>query len=325
MALIQTFNDLRLQVLRHLDEAGDTGTTRALVGDFLNQAHQYRTTCEDWTFMLWDTPETFTTTSGDQLYTLHQEFHRPAYFFNRTTRKYLVEVPMRSLGQTASRWNTDSGPPDRFMFRGKTGIQAQPTSGSVVRIVSSSASDTTAAKAIIVRGVTASGVTTESITPNGLTPVSGTTTFTKILGVQKSADWVGTMTMTTNSAAVTNLVLFPTEYGRSYQQIFLLKCNDTNEIEYQFYRQPTPFVNTYDVPDIPPPHAQILVYDALLMMAGYQTDIMGKSISEWQERQKNMEHAMRNAFLEGQSLDAEPRYIRVMPEEGDFVSYTITG
>lgn len=314
--MIYTFVDLQNEVLAHLDEAGDTGTTLTLTKNFLNQAHQMRCAMQPWKFLEWDSAETVTCVTGQRLYPLHQEFWRPIYFFNRTTKAYLIETPNRALADTQARWNDDTGSPLYFRLTSRSPVATQPTSSSAITIVSSSASDITAAKAIIVKGVTSNGITTESLTPNGLTNVVSTNAFTKILSITKSAAWVGRMTMTSNSAAVTNLVLFPTEYGRNYQQIEFLSAPDAADvIEYKFIRQPALMVNDNDIPDLPAPHSHILVYDALLQFSGYQTDISGKSIAAWTDIVKKMEIQLAETFLEGQTIETHPRYVRYLDGE----------
>lgn len=92
MASILTFKDIQDRVLRVLDETS-TGspTTLALVKDFINDAHRQRCLEFPWSWMIWPTEVTFSTTSGTRLYTLHEEFGRPLYMWNRTTKCYLTE------------------------------------------------------------------------------------------------------------------------------------------------------------------------------------------------------------------------------------------
>lgn len=309
--MIYTFADLQNEVLANLDETGSTSTPLTLAKNFINQAHQMRLSMQPWKFMEWDSAELLTCTIGQRVYPLHQEFWRPIYFFDRATKSYLVETPNRALASTDARWNDDTGSAIFFRLTAQSCVAAQPTSSSVMTIVSSSAADTTSAKAIIVRGVTTNGVTTETITPNGTTPVAGATAFTKILNITKSAAWAGNLTITSNGGAVNNLTLFPTEYGRQYQQIELLEAPDAADvIEYKFIRKPTPLVNDNDIPDLPAPHSHILVYDALILFAGYLTDVSPKSIQAWTDMQRKMEIQLAQTYLEGQSLETHPRYVR---------------
>lgn len=317
MATILTFDDLFNEVLNALDEAGDTGTTLTLAKQFINQAQTMRLAQEPWPFLRWDGPETLTLTVGERFYTLHPEFWRPDYFYNRTSKEALIEVPAREIYATGERWPSDTGRTPFFRWAGLMPVADQPSAASVVTIVSTSASDNTAGKAITVEGIVSGVRRSESITPNGTTPVAGTLSFTKVLRVTKGADWAGTMTMTSNGGAITLLTLLPTEYGRSYRQLELLRSpTSADTIEYVFFRLPTKLVNDNDIPDIPHPHSMILVWDALLMFAGYNTELEAKQIKLWGGMQADMEADMRRLWLEGTAQGARPRSVRHIDDEG---------
>jgi hypothetical protein len=81
-------------------------------------------------------------------------------------------------------------------------------------------------------------------------------------------------------------------------------------IEYRFYRQPRILVNDYDIPLIPAPHSQILVYDTLIMMSAYLTDSGPQTLKIWEERAAQEQMALYQAYAtEGQTLGASPQYI----------------
>ena len=310
-----TLAELRTEVLSWLDEssASSTSATYTNVTNALKQAHTIRLTEDQWKFMLWPSVQTITTVASTQLYSLHQEFLRPYWVRNTTQDVWMVEAPSRNLEPLGLDFDNDTDT-NQFAFWGRSQVQNQPTSASVITIVSSSASDTTAAKAITIYGDTASGMTSESLTPNGTTNVVGTTSFTQILGISKGADWAGTMTMTSNSAAVTNLKLFATEYGRSYQQIMLLSQPTANEtIAYRFYRKPRELSAAGDVTDIPPPFERVLVYDALLLMAAYDNRLDGGRAGLWRTYRDDLDFQLRQSQLEGQTLGAQARYIMDRP------------
>lgn len=308
---MMTLNDIRTEILAWLDEssASSTSATYINVTNAIKQAHTLRLTEDNWKFMLWPRAESFVTVANQQVYSLHQEYLRPYTFINTSQQKWMVEVPSRNIEPSGLDFYTDTDT-NQFCLWGRSNVLAQPSSASVVTISSSSASDTTAAKAIVVTGDTTDGVQSDTITPNGTTPVAGTVSFTQILGVTKSADWVGTMTMTSNSAAVTNLKLFATEYGRSYPQIFLLSLPNAGEtISYRFYRKPKELVNSNDTLDIPPPFERILVYDSLLLMGAYDNRLDGGRMSLWSQMREDLDLQMRQTQMEGQSLGAQGKYI----------------
>ena len=306
-----TFGDLRTEALQWLDEsnAATTSSSYLNVTAALKQAHTIRLTEDLWKFMLWPGDVTITTIANQQLYSLHQEFLRPYLFRNTTRKTWLTETPSRNIISDGIDFDRDQDA-DRFSLWGRTPITAQPSSASVITISSSSAGDTTAAKAITITGDTTSGVTTEDITPNGTTPVAGTTSFTTIIEVTKAAAWTGTMTMTSNATAVTNLTLFPTEYGRSYPQMQLLYLPTAGEsIKYRFYRKPRDLSAANDMTNIPPPFERVLVWDALLLMAAYDNRLDNGRKGLWMEYRDTLDMQMRQTYIEGQSIGAEPRLI----------------
>lgn len=313
-----TYKDLQDRVLRQLDEAGDTGTTLAIAKDNIQSAHDQRVTSEPWRFMLWPERVTLPTVAGQESYSLHQEFHRPLYFFNRNTETYLIEVPHRQLESTGVRWLTDTGSADRFYLEGVQPVIAQPPTAQQISIVSSSAGDTSS-KTVIVRGMTANGMVTETLSANGVTPVTSTNSFSAILNVTKPATWGGTMTMSCATPSTTLLTLFAAELGRQYNKLFLLRAPTAVEtIEYRFFRRPSPLSLDNDIPDIPAPFAEITVYDALILMAGYNTELNPQAVQVWRERRDALEEGMEQAFLEGQSISSEVRYVRYMGDDSVF-------
>lgn len=317
MAKIYSFKQLQDETLGWLDEVDNNATTRDNVKAALNAAHVDLLTKQDWNFMLWPTPLTFTTVSGTQQYSLHSEFYKPHYFFNRTNKAYMVETNNRQIGPSGVRWNTDQGPAGKFILRGYSPVAAQPAAAAVVTIVSSSASDSSA-KNVTIQGTDSTGTyrVSETINLNGTTPASGSVTFSNpILGVSISEELVGTLTIT--CGATTILTLQPGEVGRSYPQLFLLN-NPTVQsvVEYNFYRQPSDLVNDGDVPDIPPPYQQILVWEALISMATYNTDINTTHVRLWTEKRDALFNALAT-HDEGNSLDAEPRFVRSYDNDDD--------
>lgn len=266
MAAIQTFKNLQDKVLAWLDEAGDTSTTLTLVKNALNEANKFRSTQQRWTWMKWDVPELLQIVVNQQLYTLHAEYFRPDYFWNRGQIDYVEQVDEATVASTKADWNTDTGPAIQFIMRGRTEIQNQPTSASFLTATSSSGSDSAAT--VVIRGDTVQGVRTETLTAG----VIGTVSFTRILKVTKVGTWLGTLTLTSNGGAVNNLFLFPEENGRSYQQIFFLALPDAADIvEYVFYRQPCYMSLDNDRPDVPTPFEELLVWDTLMAFAGYNS------------------------------------------------------
>lgn len=309
---IMTLSDIRAEVLQWLDESEATSTDAVwtTTTNAIKQAQVIRLTEDKWPFMLWDRQETITLVAAQRAYSLHQLFSRPLYIRNQTRKTWMTEMPGRNIEPSGVEPSGDTNT-DRYTIWGRSPVKSQPSSASVIKIVSTSDLDTSSSKAIAVRGDTTDGVTTDIIIPTGTVMAVGVVPFTKILEVNKGASWTGTMTMTSNSGAVTNLTLFPNEFARSYPQLNLLYQPTAGEVlEYQFYRQPNVLTHEGSVSSVPPPFERILVFDALLLMAAYDNRLDGGRAALWREMRDQLDFALRQAMMEGSSLGAEPRFIR---------------
>lgn len=310
-----TFKGLRDQVLRILGEDGDT-VPETVVKDLMNQAHMARVTQHPWPFMVWGKTETLSVTSGTRAYALHQEYGKGIEFYDTTNNRSLREVSWREeLSLNPGRFDGEGDPYD-FDIHGNQGVKTQLTTNQTVKIVSTSANDTGTGDNIYVRGETSDGdVYTETITPSGVTPVAGTTTFRTILSVTKVSAWEGTLSLKAADDTVL-LTLRAGEYGRNYQ-VLNLHRNPTSSatIQYRFFQKPLELVYDYDVPQLPDNHAQLLVWDTLLLAAGY-IGIEG-DLSPWVDMQQRLERNLYKEYgFQGQTtLNAGPTFI---PYNGDY-------
>lgn len=306
MANIRTYKNCQDEVLNWLDEAGDTDTTLALAKQGIVAAHEQRLTQERWPFMIWEPTETINLIPGTQVYSLHPEFLRPIQFRNRTTQDDLVEIFDHNLLLQGD-WSSTAVWDSKFTMFGKSPVANQPTSASVLSVSSSNGGD--AAAQISVRGDTADGVTTEVIQAG----VAGSVSFTRILNVTKIGIWLGTMTLTSNGGAVTNLKLFASEYGRSHQRIQLIGSpSSAVPVDYRFYRQPSPLNLDNDIPDIPPPFTELLVWDTLLDFSAYNEFDRG-IVQLWASNQQDLLHAMQASLNSPQTLGASSQYVNYIP------------
>jgi len=296
-----TFKNIQDEVLLLWDQPGETGNFLTIVKNAINDAHKRRCTSQRWSFMLWEDVLTFATVSGTLTYRAHpllDTFHR---IYNKTDEKPLKEVAPRDYYQV---------PLNKYYFHKveNSPVSADPASTGTLSIESSSASDTEAAKAVIIRFIDGSNdIQEETLTPTGTTPAPTTASAAKVLSVTKGGTWLGTMTLK-DSGSNTILTLGITEYGKQYPQIRLLvdpKSADT--VEYRFYRKSRKLSNDNDIPDIPDPYSSILIWDAALIIAAYDE---AREPPEWQRKKAEWEKLMADQYLEGQALGAEPRQVR---------------
>lgn len=313
MAAIQTLKQIAEEVLTYLDQAGETSTSRNVVYDTIRRVHAARTTERKWNFMLWAEPQIITTVVGQVHYSLHQEFFRPVWFYNRTAKQFMEQNTEGTIlpGVFNSDYNFDtaSGTSDflgltgsayKFQFAGVSPVQNQPSSASVLTVSGE------AGKQVTVYGDTTDGVASETITVG--TP--GVLQFTKILGVVKEDGWTQTMTLTSNAGAVTNLKLFATESGRQYKRIKLLATPTAVEsLYYMFYRQPSGMPKDNSIPDIPAPFGSLLTYDALIAMAEYNDKLSGSMLTHWRQEQARLESGLIDYDDDVDSINAAENFI----------------
>jgi hypothetical protein len=318
--IVKTFKQLQDDALRWFDEVDNEDELRDAVKQAINAAHVARLSERNWPFMKWKEPLTFSTEVGRRSYTLHQEFFKPIYFRNTTTQRWLREVSDGTFvaGGREDGWEPESlgvgldveGSATRFEIRGTSPVRSQPASTGVLSVQSTSTADGSS-QTLIVKGELADGLVAEETLACGASgaQASGTVAFQTILRVTKGANaWNGTMTLK-DSSGNTLLTLRSDEYGKVFRTLYLMaEPTAVEEIEYHFYRQPTPLVYDNDIPDIPAPFADLLVYDALIDLAGYN-EVEPNALKVWDKRLTKLEQGLLEAFGEAQSLEREVEYV----------------
>lgn len=322
LSMNQTFLELQQQVLRNLDEASDTGTTRDVVKDTLNLMHQQRCTEHLWPFMLWGRTETVTTVAGQRSYSLHQEFERPLFVRNQSRNVLLREVPNANIHDGALTDLSD-GNAYSFSLWGVQPVANQPVTATQLRINSTDDTDTGSTKKVTIRGVLSDGdMVTETLTADGTDYVTTTeTTYVELISVSKSTPWNGKMVLQ-EVDGTTLLQLRSNESARYYRQLHLLEIpRATETIKYRFYRKPVVMVNDHDVPDLPSPHGRILVWDTLVHMASYNKIGNAERINIWREQREKAEEALYTSYKDAQTLHSLPRTMREVAAQIDYMEY----
>jgi len=316
--MIYTFDSLRRQILRELDEEGDAPSTRVLASDYLNQAHQMRALSYSKFFLLHPKPAYIHTKPGEQRYTLNPMVANILYLRNDTEEILMREIPNRGLSTGTFDWAKEDGTAREFMFWGHTQVKNQPKVPGVLTVVSSNNGDggvvggTSLAYQVAVKGINTEGdVFIEIFTLEGLTPVTGNYEFEEIISVTKSGEFNGTVTLTADAGATTLLTLSPVEMGKQYRQIFLVQRPEYPEVlSYRFFRKPLIMLNDYDVPELPSPYSQLLVWDALILFAGYNTDIRMETLQAWTQQKEHWELALEQYLKDSTTLGAEPLFVQ---------------
>ena len=312
---IYTFKNLQDQVLQWLDETSNADTTLANVKEAINQAQQLRLQTYKWPFLLWPQVETLAVTTAARIYAIHPMAARLESLFNPTTQRYIVEMPHRQL-PTFQQPTTTQTPASYFRMAGTSHVAAQPGAATTIRIVSSDAADDGASWTVILKGVVSGAYVEETLEANGTSQVTSTNSFSTILSVTKVGTWAGTLTVST-TGGTTLLVLTSGERGRQYPLIEFLQTPDADSLQYRFYRMPIKLENDHDIPDIPAPYSQILVWDVLLQFAAYNQDADPKAVAVWKDNRDRWAEALDQAFQEGQTLEATTRTIRYVNDAVD--------
>jgi len=294
---MKTFGQLRDEVLRWMDEYGDTDTSKNIVENALNQAHAMRVSQYRYPFMVSDV-YTFTQVNGQRDYILHERVHQLDYLFNRTQKAFLKEVPARQILDAGYGFNESAGSPQYYEMAGLSPVAAQPAAATTLTCSSTVAES--GGVTLYVEGEDANGaVLSDTLTPGGGASAG---TYTRVTRVRKNGTWQGTMTLT--GGATTVLTLSATEYGKSFPLIRLLNVpTAADTIEYRFRRKPLVMAADNDIPDLPFPYSNLLVYDALLQIAAYN-EIPDTAMSYWRKAQSEWESALFSELIGTSTLGA---------------------
>jgi len=227
-------------------EVGDTSSAFAtLIGRFVNRRYFQVLRAINWKNIQPD--YTFDTVDGTQRYVLPNDFGKAVACNDITNHQEIGATTLEEIYSTYG-YITGSGDVERYAIV-EDMVKAQPTSSSVLAIVSGSTSDTT--QTIFIRGISGGSEVTESVTLTGTTPVNSVNSYTRIKAISKSAVTVGTVTITSNSAAVTNAVIAPEELITRYK-VFVAHYvpAEVITIALPYIVKPLPLSNNYDYPVI---------------------------------------------------------------------------
>lgn len=307
---MRTLSQIRDEVMSWMDEVGEENLTKTNVDSAINRAHEMRLGMHPWHFMLWPREERFVTVSNQTEYSLHPRYNKPLWFYNETMKAPLREVPFRNVPLMGLNYlQTTPGSASEFSMIGRSPVNIQPLSTGSVITVTTLASTTAQ---ILIEGETTDGFMSEIVTLTNAASGVTTASFKTITRVSKLTNWVHTVTLT-DSVPNTLLALGSSEYGKSYPQLMLYAQPPAGEsIRYRFYRTPTVLENDYDVPDIPHPYDNILVFDTLLLMTGYNAKVSPVAIEEWRRLQAELERQLFDFDAE-HSLHGYTQFVNVDP------------
>jgi hypothetical protein len=305
--------DLKTRIKRMLDEAATSAITDNLdeiITDIVNASHRRTCLLRSWPFLRWPREESFVTIPGIRTYALSSHVAKLLHVWDVQLRSFAPLIPLRNWEMQSidrSIQMDHSG----VIYGGFWPVKQQPTAATVLTIVSTDSADDNTCQ-LIVTGMDQLGdVVTETLAidvTDGTTPVVGTVQFLSILNVTKTGTWVGTGTISIGSTVI--LSLAPTEFARQYPTLeFVETPSSPKTFTYGFMRLPRTLVQDNDIPDIPYPFSELIVYDSLVELATYATTIDPTHVAIWTQRKD----AILKQAYEAQDeliIGSQPRVVR---------------
>ena len=315
-----TYANLQSRVLRWIDEGDNTAsTTTALVQDALNASHRRLAGKRNWRWLKWPREETIVTVANTRVYALHPQCAKIRTMWDTNNNTYVPSVPLAQWPQVGVNRSSTLAYPYGYTFGPVWPVAVQPSS-TVITAVSSSGSDGSG-PAVVVTGLdTSSNYVSETLTLTGATPVTSTNTYRHISSVTKTGTFVGTVTL--KSGSTTLLTLSVTEYGKQYPTIeFVESPQAAITISYTFQRGPRLLSVDNDIPDtFPNDSAEIHVYDVLLDLSTYNTELGVKEQNIWRIRYDELYNQLLQADDE-QVVGSLPRSVRRVA--GDYMNVVL--
>lgn len=205
-----------------------------------------------------DTTITFSSVAAQRTYYIDTEFNQILSLTDTTNDLELVSATEGEIIEVDPDFS-DSGTSYNYSITGMSWVSGQPSSASVITVVSSSASDTT--QKVRINGLDGNGVEiTELLSLNGTSDVVGSISFSEIRQMVKDTSTVGIMTATSNAAAVT-IVRIPAHLlAKQYQPINLFPIpSGVSVYSVRGMRRPRQMFNTQDYPDLPASYHELVL------------------------------------------------------------------
>lgn len=208
-------------------------------------------------------------------------------------RKYVLEYMTEAAFRVAFPEQTQtSGDPLIFRHVGKSPVHFTPTN-SQLSFVSDDAADTT--QTVFVQGLNDSGILVkEVVTLTGLAPVATVNTYNgRMFSLFKSAATAGTVTVTSNAGAVTNVVIAPQVRSVDHPLFAFYPIPDgVGPIYYDYNFKVQELISTTDVSLIPEQYHDAIELYAISKMykALNRVDLAQDAMNEFLRRIEDMKN-----------------------------------
>jgi hypothetical protein len=241
---MKSFSVLKANVGSYVQDTSSALST--LIGLWVNNRYQDIIRSYDWEQLYHN--QSITTTASTSAYGFDENTERLVYAVDITNDCPINIVTEQDFLQNYGDALTDTGSPDTC-FLASDVVASQPASGQLI-IKSSSASDTT--QTILLRGISSTaGEVYESLTCNGTTAVTASNTYTRVLGLSKSAATAGKITLYDNDGTTARAVMSPETLVSRYKILNLYPVpSGAVTVKLRSRRRVTPLSQTYDYPII---------------------------------------------------------------------------
>jgi len=238
----KSFSQIKSNIGSRVQDTSSTLGT--LIGYWVNDKYRDVISRYEWDELYF--PHTINASGSVSAYALPSDADRIIICLDSTNGENISEVTNQQFYlENYDTWNS-TGTPDKYFLTYDV-VKSQPASAETLTVKSSSASDTT--QTIFVRGLVSGEETYENITLNGTSVASATNSYTRILGVSKSASTVGYVTVMENDET-TVLSVLPGEQLESSYKIINFHPIPTGAITYKtiIKRRTLPLAQNYDYP-----------------------------------------------------------------------------
>ena len=259
----------------------------------LNRAQKIILSKREWT---WAHVQgvTLTTIADTEVYALSPliDLSKVIYIRDPNTQYTLEPMTEAMFRRQYPNQNSSNGNPIIFRYVGESPVQFQPAAASLLTFVSDSAADVT--QTISVQGLNDSGImVTEVITLDGVNPQITTALFTRVISLSKSAYTTGSVTVTSDAGATTNVVIGPGERAISHPLFAFYPIPAAAiSLEYDFYLKAQNLTVGTDIPVIPEKYHDALELYAIARLFSMlnRRELAVSALQEFEARVSDMEN-----------------------------------
>lgn len=238
---------------------------------------------------------TFATASGTEAYIVPRLMGE-IYSINSPQAPYLLTSVKEDTFDRAVPNPTATGNPSYARLFEVVGVDTQPSSASIITLVSSDGTDTT--QKVLVKGLVGGYLDYEQVSLNGTTSAVTSKSFSAVYALTKSDTTAGYVTATSNAGVVTNGVLAPQDKTLRLRKIRLYPIpSSTLTITVKGYGVPPLMTHAYEDAEIP------VRWDYVVDQFAYGLALQYKGQEQLAEFDKQMAVAIK--FLEDDMVTEE--------------------